>query len=85
MQISATTQALSFTGAMLILVGYAGHQLKWMDPRKPLYNILNAAGSAILAWVALRPFQLGFVVLEFAWVAISVYALARSTQAAGKT
>jgi len=84
MQISATTQALSFTGAMLILVGYVGHQLKWMDPRKPPYNIINAAGSAILGVVALRPFQLGFVVLEFAWVAVSLYALARSMQAGGK-
>jgi hypothetical protein len=31
----------------------------------------------ILGIIALRPFQLGFVILEFAWAAISLYALAR--------
>ena len=59
----------------MILVAYLGHQLKFMDPRSKLYNILNAFGSGILGYVALRPFQLGFVVLEGAWVAVSIWAL----------
>ena len=77
MNVSLARQAFSFVGALLILVAYIGHQMQWMNARKPAYNILNAAGSAILAYIAFRPFQVGFVVLEVTWVAISIYALMR--------
>lgn len=70
-------QVASFAGALLILVAYVGHQMNWIDARKAGYNILNAVGSAILAYIAFHPFQVGFVVLEVTWVLISVYALAR--------
>ena len=78
MNISLVRQAVSFVGALLILIAYAGHQLNWVDSRKPAYNLLNAVGSAILAYIAFRPFQLGFVVMEVAWVAISLRALLRT-------
>lgn len=65
---------------MLILVAYVGHQLRWMSPRRPFYNILNAAGSAILAYVAFHPFSVGFVMLETIWMIISVYAVYRNRE-----
>ncbi len=71
------TQLVSFTGALLILIAYVGHQLRWMDAAQPTYNVLNVFGSGILAYIALRPFQLGFVVMEVAWVVVSGYALLR--------
>jgi len=77
MNISFARQIISFVGALLILTGYTGHQLNWMDARKPAYNVLNAVGSAILAYIAFRPFQLGFVVMETAWLVISVRALVK--------
>lgn len=77
MHISLARQIFSFAGALLILIGYAGHQLNWMDSRRPAYNILNVLGSAILAYIAFRPFQLGFVVMEVAWVLISLRALTK--------
>ena len=77
MDISLARQAASFVGALLILIAYAGHQLKWMDARTATYNILNAVGSAILAYIALHPFQIGFVMLESVWTLISVYVLLR--------
>jgi hypothetical protein len=77
MDISMVRQVASFAGALVILVAYAGHQMKWMDSRKSAYNLLNAAGSAVLAYVAFHPFQIGFVVLEVTWTLISVYALFR--------
>ena len=77
MDISLARQLASFVGALLILVAYAGHQLKWMDSRKAAYNILNAVGSAILAYIAFHPFQVGFVVLEVTWTVISVWVLMR--------
>jgi hypothetical protein len=77
MNISLARQIASFVGALLILIAYAGHQLNWMNSRKAGYNIMNAAGSAILGYIAFSPFQLGFVVLEVTWVLISLYALFR--------
>lgn len=70
-------QSASFVGALLILAAYAGHQMRWMDSRKAAYNLLNAAGSSILAYIAFHPFQIGFVVLEVTWTLISIYALLR--------
>ena len=78
MDISLLRQIASFVGALLILVAYAGQQMGWMDSRKAAYNLLNAAGSAILAYIAFHPFQIGFVVLEVTWASISVYALVRA-------
>jgi hypothetical protein len=77
MDISLARQFVSFAGALLILIAYAGHQLKWIDARSAGYNILNAVGSVILAYIAFHPFQIGFVVPEVAWTLISVYALLR--------
>jgi hypothetical protein len=77
MDISLVRQLASFIGALLILVAYAGHQLRWMDPRKATYNSLNAVGSAVLAYIAFHPFQVGFVMLEVTWTVISVWALLR--------
>ena len=70
-------QIASFAGALLILIAYAGHQMGWIDSRRASYNVLNAVGSGILAYIAFRPFQIGFVVLEFTWALISIYALVR--------
>jgi len=70
-------QLISFVGASLILIAYAGHQMSWIHARNATYNILNAAGSAILLWIALHPFQIGFIVLEGVWTLISLWALLR--------
>lgn len=67
-------------GAVLILVAYVGQQLYGMNPRKAPYNILNAMGSGILAYMAFHPFQTGFVLLEVTWVLVSVYALLRKAE-----
>ena len=75
--ISLARQLASFVGALLILIAYVGHQLSWMNARRSAYNVLNAVGSAILAYIAFHPFQVGFVVLEVTWTIISVYALTR--------
>ncbi|MBZ5570774.1 MAG: hypothetical protein LAO09_02710 [Acidobacteriia bacterium] len=77
MDILLARQIASFVGALLILIAYVGHQLRWMDARKAAYNVLNAIGSLILAYIAFHPFQVGFVMLEVAWVLISLYALLR--------
>jgi hypothetical protein len=82
MDISMVRQSASFVGALLILAAYAGHQMSWMDSRKVAYNLLNAVGSSILAYIAFHPFQIGFVVLEVTWTLISIYALIRPREQA---
>jgi hypothetical protein len=82
MDISLLRQVASFVGALLILVAYVGHQMKWMDSRQSAYNLLNAVGSGILAYVAFHPFQIGFVVLETVWALISIYAILRAAKPA---
>lgn len=72
------TQLLSTSGAILCLIAYAGLQLKWMDPNKALYNLLNIFGSGILFYVAFRPFQAGFVIMEFVWALLSLFAFCKA-------
>lgn len=77
MDTSVVRQIASFVGALLILVAYAGHQMRWMNSGRAPYNVLNAVGSCILGYIAFHPFQIGFVVLEVTWTIISLYALMR--------
>jgi hypothetical protein len=57
MDILLARQLACFVGALLILVAYAGHQLKWRDARRAGYNILNAIGSTILAYITFILFK----------------------------
>ena len=75
-------QSVSFAGALMILIAYAGQQMGWMNPRSTRYNVLNVIGSGILWYIAMHPFQVGFVVLEGTWTIISVYYLVRPRRAA---
>ena len=74
-------QGVSFAGALMILVAYAGQQMGWMNPRSTRYNVLNAIGSGILWYFALHPVQVGFIVLEGTWTIISLYYLVRPRRA----
>ncbi len=84
MHLSFETQLLSFAGALLILVGYLGHQMKWLDARRPFYNAVNVAGAAILAYIALRPLQIGFAIMEVTWTITSVVALVAALRGNGR-
>ena len=79
-QPSLSIQLLSSLGAALILVAYIGHQVKWkwMDSLNVPYNVLNTLGGAILAYIAMRPLQVGFAVMESTWTVVSVLALYRA-------
>jgi len=81
MQVDWLHQSLSLLGAAMILIAYAGHQMHRMDSRAALYNLLNAAGAAILAYIAMRPFQAGFAVMESTWTVISFVALIKALRA----
>ncbi len=75
-------QLFQLVGAMMILAAYVAHQFHLIDPNKALYNVLNGVGSSILGFYAIWPrFQAGFVLLEVAWVGVSIYALIRGLRA----
>ncbi len=70
-------QIISMVGAILILAAYAGHQYGWLDRTQAVYHWLNLIGAVVLAVVAFRASQWGFVLLEGVWAAVSVPPLIR--------
>ncbi len=80
---SLTVQIISSIGAFCCLLGYVGHQLRWMDANKIFYNVLNIIGAGILAYIAFRPFQAGFFIMEGVWAIVSFYTLIKSLKRRG--
>jgi len=68
-------QLVQVVGALLILSAFAAMQLGAMDPRSRVYLVLNLAGSAVLAVLALDERQWGFLLLETVWAAVSLWGL----------
>ncbi len=68
-------ELLQIVGALLILAAFIALQLRRIDSTSYLYLILNAAGSAVLALLALRGSQWGFLLLEGTWAAVSIAGL----------
>ena len=68
-------QLLQILGAVLVLAAYAAAQFRLLDARSVVYALLNLAGSAALALLALDGRQWGFLLLEGAWALISLWAV----------
>jgi hypothetical protein len=63
-------------GSLLILAAFAATQLGRLDAHSPTYLMLNAAGSTVLAVIALVHSSWGFLLLEATWAVVSTVALA---------
>jgi hypothetical protein len=70
-------QLIQIVGALLILVAFAAAQFGAMDQHSRLYLVLNFVGSAILAVLAWRERQWGFLLLETVWAIVSLWGLRR--------
>jgi len=70
-------QIVSIAGAALILAGYAVHQAGLAGRESVSYHVLNVVGGLLLCLVAVDAFQIGFIILEAVWTAISLVALVR--------
>ena len=68
-------QVVQIAGALLILAAFAALQAGRIDASSRLYLVLNLAGSAILAVLALVEDQWGFLLLETAWAIVSAWSL----------
>ncbi len=73
-------QSLSLLGAALILAGYIGLQLGRFTRHDRLFNALNFVGSAVLTWVAVIDWRVGFIILEAAWALLSVPGMVRRSR-----
>ena len=67
---------IQILGAVLILVGFAGSQLRRLDPHSRVYLVLNLVGAAILAVIAWNERDWGFLLLEGVWTIVSAWSLA---------
>lgn len=68
-------QLVQIVGALLILIAFAAAQFGAMDPHSRLYLWLNLFGSLVLAVLAWRERQWGFLLLESVWAAVSLWSL----------
>ena len=68
-------QAIQIVGAVLILMAFTAAQRGTVSPHARSYLWLNLIGSLILAVVAAVEFDLGFLLLEAVWAAVSLWGL----------
>ena len=73
---------LQVAGALLILIPFAALQFGRMSADTAVYLWLNLVGSGLLAVLAVKEEQWGFVLLESVWAVVSGYSLVRGPRGA---
>lgn len=68
-------QIVQIAGALLVLTAYALAQFRRLETRSSTYLLLNLIGSGILAILAARDAQWGFLLLEGVWALVSAWGL----------
>jgi hypothetical protein len=71
-------QVVSLLGAAMILAAFGAQQAGKLRPEALPYLALNLLGSAILTYFAIEARNLGLIVLEGSWAAISLVSLVRA-------
>jgi fluoride ion exporter CrcB/FEX len=68
-------QVIQIIGALIILSAFAANQLGELTTDSRLYLLLNLVGSVVLCILAVVEGQLGFILLEGVWAAVSGWSL----------
>ena len=68
-------QVIQIIGALIILGAFAANQLGELPTDSRLYLLLNLVGSVVLCILAVIEGQLGFILLEGVWAAVSAWSL----------
>jgi hypothetical protein len=68
-------QAIQIIGALIILGAFAANQLGELPTDSRRYLLANVVGSVILCILAVVEGQIGFILLEAVWAAVSAWSL----------
>jgi hypothetical protein len=71
-------QLIQVLGSLLILAAFVAAQRGRLSPDSRTYLVLNLVGSVVLAVLAAMETQLGFLLLESVWAAVSAHGLVRT-------
>jgi len=71
-------QLIQVLGSLLILAAFVAAQRGRLSPDSRMYLVLNLVGSVVLAVLAAMETQLGFLLLESVWAAVSAHGLVRT-------
>ena len=70
-------QAIQLVGALGVLAAFAAAQFGMLSTHAWRYLLLNFAGSTLLAVLAARDVQYGFLLLEGVWALVSAWGVLR--------
>ena len=68
-------QVIQILGALIILGAFAASQLGELPTDSRLFLLLNVVGSMVLGIIAVVEGQIGFILLEGVWAAVSAWGL----------
>ena len=68
---------LGVLGSIVIAGAYLAVSRGWVDPMRPVFNLLNLTGAVLILWSLWYRPNAGAIVIEVLWVAIALNALAR--------
>ncbi|MGH8233019.1 MAG: CBU_0592 family membrane protein [Rhodanobacteraceae bacterium] len=71
---------VGLTGTLLVLMAFFLLQAGKLHGNRPVYQLLNAIGAAAIIISLFHQFNLAAMLLEIAWLAISIYGLARGSR-----
>jgi hypothetical protein len=78
----AADEIVQIAGALLVLAGFVLAQFNLLDQGSYAYLVPNAIGSGAMAVTAVITANWGFVLLEGAWAAISLWGIVRRAEGA---
>jgi len=66
---------IGVSGVVIVLITYLMLQLEKIDSKGFWYSFLNAVGSVLILYSLIYNWNLASVVIEFFWIAISLFGL----------